>query len=702
MSIRKRSLSDKAPRRKTATSEQETRALKRRVLFVGGCFVAVYLMLLGRAFFLQVMTADQWQQRANNQHKKTISLTPQRGAIYDRNGEPLAISLEADSVYVNPAEMKKVLAKQELDRQKAREKKDHDALAKLTKHSVESITSSLVNILNLKQHRVAEILQRNKKFIWLKRRVTTEQGRQLRDLKLPGIHYIREHERWYPNGRVAGQVLGFSGTDNEGLEGIERRYNGLIAGDGSYLTMQADGGRRSIGSGRQVFNGRLGKDLYLTIDTQIQFIAEKELAAAVKDAKARAGTALVMDPASGEILALASYPDYDPNAFGQFSASARRNRGVCDTFEPGSTFKLFLIAAALDSGAIRLKDQIDCGRGSYKVGGKVIHDHRPLGRLSISDVLKHSSNIGCAKIAQDLGKENFYHYLKKFGFGDKTEIDFDGEGRGLLRPPQRWFAIDLAAISFGQGVTVTALQLAAATSAIVNGGELMRPHLVKKVSDKRNGVEEQRRPYQVRRVIGRDVALALRNIMVTVTDVDGTGSRARVPGFEVGGKTGTAQKVDPVTGTYSVDKRVSSFVGFAPAQDPKLVVLVSLDEPQGKAYGGLLAAPVFSRIVEQSLRYLHIPASQGGNRIAQQIIQSMPTEVPHVPVLLAERVAQTKGAEVMPDCQGLTSRQILEVMEQSGLNMMIKGGGRVVAQFPAAGQPIDAQSTIWVQLQPPQ
>ncbi|MCD6525515.1 MAG: transpeptidase family protein [Desulfuromonas sp.] len=669
---------------------------------MGGCFVAVYLMLLGRAFYLQVMTAEQWQQRASNQHKKTISLTPQRGAIYDRHGEPLAISLEADSVYVNPAEAKKILVKQEQEREKARAGGSKEKLEKIPQHSVDSIAASLAEILHLPSDRLLAMLERNKKFIWVKRRISSEQSTQLKALELPGVHYIREHERWYPNGRVAGQVLGFSGTDNEGLEGIERRYNGLIAGDGSYLTMQADGGRRSIGSGRQVFNGRLGKDIYLTIDTQIQFIAEKELAVAVKDAGARAGTALVMDPYSGEILALASYPDYDPNAFGKFRASARRNRGICDTFEPGSTFKLFLMAAALDSGSISLKDQVDCGRGSYKVGGKVIHDHRPLGRLSVSDVLKHSSNIGCAKIAQNLGKENFYSYLKQFGFGDKTDIDFDGEGRGILRPPQRWFEIDLAAISFGQGVTVTALQLATATSAIVNGGELMRPHLVTKVIDKRNAVEEQRRPYPVRRVIGRDVALAMRNIMVTVTDVDGTGSRARVPGFEVGGKTGTAQKVDPVTGTYSVDKRVSSFVGFAPARDPKLVVLVTLDEPQGKAYGGLLAAPVFSRIVEQSLRYLRIPASQGDNRIAQQIIESMPTEVPHVPVLLAERVAQLQGAEVMPDCRGLTSRQVLELMEQSGLNMMIKGAGRVVDQFPAPGRAIDTQSVIWVQLQPPQ
>jgi len=652
-------------------------------------------MLLGRAFYLQVWTADEWQKRASSQHKKTISLTPQRGAIYDRNGEPLAISLEADSVYVNPTEAKDYLAEQ---RKRLAEKPDSDE----TVYTLDSIAAQLGDVLSIAPATIRHHLERDKKFIWIKRRISVKESVRFAALKLPGVHSIKEHVRSYPQGRVAGQVLGFSGTDNEGLEGIERRYNGLVAGDGSYLTVQADGGRRSIGSGQQVFKGRLGKDLYLTIDTQLQYIVEKELLAAVKEASAKAGSAIMMDPYTGEILAMASIPDYDPNNFSRYRASARRNRVVCDTFEPGSTFKLFLLASALDTGVVTPTTTIDCGHGSYKVGGKVIHDHRSMGRLTVNDVLKHSSNIGCAKIAQKLGKETFYDYLRAFGFGEKSGIDFDGEGSGILRPPQRWFEIDLAAISFGQGVTATALQLVTATSAVVNGGELLRPYLVREIRDKRNDVRDARQPQVVRRVVGRDVALAMRNMMITVTDADGTGSRARVPGFEVGGKTGTAQKVDPVTGTYSVDKRVSSFVGFAPARDPKIVVLVSLDEPEGKAYGGLLAAPVFSRIVEQSLQYFHIPASQPVERVAEKDQLPLPVEIPHVPVLVSEQVNQVVGVKVMPDCRGLTARQILELMEKSGLNIKIIGEGRVVNQSPRPGSAINAKVATWVRLQSPE
>nr|WP_320048505.1 penicillin-binding protein [uncultured Desulfuromonas sp.] len=695
MSSRKRSLSDKAPRRKSAHPHQEAKAVRRRILLVGGCFVAVYLMLLGRAFYLQVWTAEEWQKRASSQHTKTISLTPQRGAIYDRNGGPLAISLEADSVYVNPTEAKTLLKEQ---RERLEKNPDPDE----TVESYDTIAEKLGAILSITPVTIRQKLERDKKFIWIKRRISAKESRLLETVDLPGVHTIKEHVRSYPQGRVAGQVLGFSGADNEGLEGIERRYNGLVAGDGSYLTIQADGGRRGIGSSEQIFKGRQGKDLYLTIDTQLQFIVEKELLAAVKEAEARAGSAVMMDPFSGEILAMASVPDYDPNRFRHSKAFQRRNRVVCDTYEPGSTFKLFLLAAALDTGLISTKETIDCGHGSYKVGGKIIHDHRPMGRLTVNDVLKYSSNIGCAKIAQHLGKDTFYTYLRAFGFGDKTGIDFDGEGSGILRPPQRWFEIDLAAISFGQGLTATALQLVTATSALVNGGELMRPYLVRRIQDERNEVTEERHPTVVRRVVSRDVSLALRKMMMSVTEPDGTGSRAQVPGFEVGGKTGTAQKVDPVTGTYSVDKRVSSFIGFAPAKDPQIVVLVTLDEPQGKAYGGLLAAPVFSRIVEQALRYLHVPTTQPvvGNEATVQA--EVPIEVPHVPVFLSEQVDREVGVKAMPDCRGLTARQILELMENSGLNIKIIGEGRVVSQSPPPGAAITAKGATWVHLQSPE
>lgn len=696
---RKHSLSDRGSGRKTPSSKEETRGVRVRILLVGVCFVLAYIALVGRVYYLQVYSASQWQSLAARQHKKKIKLTPQRGAIFDRNGEALAVSLVANSVYVNPTELSSLLAEAEAERKADKKNsKSPSQDSEQIKHSVESIARTLAKGLDLKYSAVLEKLQKKKKFIWLKRRISAGEGHILKEQGLPGIHFIPEHERWYPNGRVAGQIVGFSGTDNDGLEGVERRYNGVLAGDVSYLIMQRDGGSRSIGSGRQVIKGQLGKDITLTIDKQLQYIAEKELAVAVRESLSKSGSVVILDPFSGQVLAMASYPDYDPNAFGSFSAGQRRNRVVCDTYEPGSTFKVFLLAAALDANVIKIDDVIDCGNGSYRIGGKVIHDHAALGQLSISDVLKYSSNIGCAKIAQMLGKENFHSYLTKFGFAHKTEIDFDGEGRGLLRQPNKWFEIDLAAISFGQGLSVTSLQLATAASAIVNGGELYRPYLVKKITNPVNDVSDEQRPQLIRRVIGRDIAHQLKQMMVTVTDVDGTGSRARVVGFDVGGKTGTAQKVDPVTRTYSVDKRVSSFLGFAPAAEPKMVIHVMLDEPKvEKTYGGLLAAPVFSRIAEQSLRYLHVPAT---HRDSIEIDTELPI-IADIPALSPVTVDVDPGTVVMPDCKGLSSRQMLRLMAKSGLNIMIKGVGRVVDQYPLAGASVNTDSAVWVQLQPP-
>lgn len=706
----KRSLSDKTARRKTANPKQEIRRVRQRIYVVATLFVVVYVALIARAYYLQVYTAAQLRARANQQHKKKIVLTPQRGTIFDRNGEPLAVSLAADSVYVNPVELRTLLAKAKDQAQAERgvavnRKKNvtHLKSTQKAQYSVKSVAAALSRALDLKYRTVLHRVQKKKKFVWIKRRISKKQSEQLKALALPGVHYIREHERWYPNGRVAGQIIGFSGTDDEGLEGLERRRNDILSSDKSYLIMQRDGGQRGIGSGQRVIKGQLGKDIYLTIDAQLQYIVEKELRRAVHDSRAKSGSVVMLDPMSGQVLAMASNPDYDPNTFNRFSPAARRNRVVCDTFEPGSTFKLFLMAAALDSNSVTPRTKFDCGHGSYRVGGKVIHDHASLGVLSVADILKFSSNIGCSKIAERIGAQTFYDYLRRFGFAQKTGIDFDGERSGLLRRPHNWFAIDLAAISFGQGVTVTALQMAIAASAIVNGGELYRPYLVQRVENPRTGMVDEQQPHVVRRVIGRDVASQLRQMMVRVTQPDGTGSRARIPGFKVGGKTGTAQKVDPVTGTYSVDKRVSSFLGFAPADDPKIVVFVVLDEPRvKKTYGGLLAAPVFSRIAEQALRYLHVPAhyeQQNHGDVSAGYSARALTEQPALSVVT---MAVDPGTDVMPDCRGLSARQVLRLMEKSGINIMLKGSGRVVSQSPLPGRPLTANSAVWVQLRPPQ
>jgi cell division protein FtsI (penicillin-binding protein 3) len=696
---RKQSLSDKEPRRKAKNHQQEGSRVRRRIYAIGFIFALIYVALIGRAYFLQVYDAEQLRAIARGQHNKKIVLAAQRGAIFDRNGEPLAISLKADSVYINSVELNVMLTKIAVDSAATEHVKTSTSSFNAKKyHNVATIAAVVAKVLKLPYPEVLKKMQANKKFIWLKRRISTQESDQMRALALPGIHYISEHERRYPKGRVSGQIIGFSGTDNDGLEGLELRYNEFLAGDKSYLFMQRDGGQRGIGSGQRKIDGQLGKDIYLTIDGRLQYIAEKELATAVKETKSKSGNVIILDPFSGQVLAMASNPDYDPNSFAKFSAAARRNRVVCDTFEPGSTFKIFLLAAALDTNTVTPDLKIDCGRGSYRVGGKVIHDHATLGVLSVSDVLKHSSNIGCAKIAEKLGAQNFYAYLQRFGFGQKSQIDFEGERSGRLRRPQDWFAIDLAAIAFGQGVSVTSLQLAMATSAIVNGGTLYRPYLVQRVEDPQSKAVDEQQPTVVRRVIAEDVAAQLRQMMVGVTDHDGTGSLARIAGFKVGGKTGTAQKVDRVTGTYSVDKRVSSFIGFAPAADPKVVILVVLDEPKvEKTYGGLLAAPVFSRVAEQTLRYLHVPAVYE----KEVMVAQNDEQLAEIGALETVTMAVDPGTEVMPDCRGLSSRQVLRLMAKSGLNIMLKGVGRVVAQSPPAGQAVQVESAVWVQLQPP-
>jgi cell division protein FtsI (penicillin-binding protein 3) len=669
-------------RKENGVKEREIRAVRRRVGAFVVLFVLIAATLIGRAFYLQILCAEAWKERASDQHQKIVRLTPQRGAIYDRSGEALAVSLEADSFYLDPVRMREV---QELP-----------PGSEVYRRYAEDIA----RILDLDYASVLQKMETDKRFYWLKRRVSREEAEQIEALEIPGVDSIKEHKRWYPNGRLAGQIVGFSGTDNQGLEGLERFYNSTLAGGERYLVTRKDATGRSFGSSRHVVKGKLGSDIYLSVDNLIQHVTERELSQAVKDSGARFGTALVMDPYSGEVLAMATYPDYDPNEFRNYPAVQRRNRVICDTYEPGSTFKIFTLAAALEEGKITPETMIDCERGYYTVGGKTIHDYKGMGELSAADVFKYSSNIGVAKIAERLGVQRFHHYLKTFGFGTQSGINFDGEADGILHPASRWFPIDLAAISFGQGVTVTPLQLGRALCTVVNGGELVVPRLIEKVVDREHDQTNVFPRRVERRVITPETAAAVREMMVRVTAEDGTGSRAQVPGFVVGGKTGTAQKVDTVTGGYSPDKRVSSFAGFAPAQNPRLVVVVTLDEPEGDAYGGLLAAPVFSEIVEQSLRYLHVPAQMDTTPF-EPVEVSRP-EVETFSALGPELLQIDADADAMPDFNGMSARQVLQAMERSGLNIHIRGSGRVVDQTPAPGKAIDPDTRLSVLLQPPE
>ncbi len=646
--------------------------IRLRIKLVAFCFLVAFVLVAVRAFQLQVLGQEGWKKRAERQHQKVISLTPKRGTIYDRNGEELALSVEVDSIYVEPH---KVTARDRTAR-------------------------SLSDVLSLRAATIKSKLKSNKKFIWLKRQVSPRESEMVKALDLDGVGLTKEHRRFYPNAEVGAQVLGFTGIDPRGLEGVELKYDSVMLGEGGYLVMERDAFGHGIGSGESVVKGvQSGGNLYLTIDKNIQYIAEKELAAGVASARAKAGSVVVLDPASGEILALANQPDYNPNAYRKYRPRHWRNRAVCDTFEPGSTMKVFVMAAALNERLVRADQIIDCENGSYPVGGKVIHDHHPYKKLTAAEVIKVSSNIGAAKIGKALERDRLYNYLTDFGFGRKSGIDLPGEVSGLLRQPSRWFEVDLAAISFGQGMTTTPLQLARAAGALANDGFLMDAPIVERITNDRGEVVEKRTPQAVRQVVSKKVARQVREMMALVVDEGGTGTLAAVPGFRVGGKTGTAQKVDPVTGGYSVDKRTASFLGMVPAEKPRLVVLVMIDEPKGHVYGGLVAAPVFSKIAAQALRYLKVAPTEGNN---VDPLPPLPTvEALAAPVPVAAVAGEGHDAPVMPDFSGMSYRQVLQAMSSTGINIKLKGSGRVVSQSPAPGSLIKYASEVWVRLAPP-
>ncbi|MBE0501374.1 MAG: transpeptidase family protein [Desulfuromonadales bacterium] len=651
--------------------DEREKWIRIRIRLVAICFILAFGFIVVRAFQLQVIGQQRWQKKADRQYQRTIPLLAQRGTIFDRNGEKLAVSVGVDSLFIVPSKIE-----------------SPDKSAKM-----------LADALSMDRRTVRDKMRSEKNFLWIKRQATPSESDRVRAMQLPGVGFIKEHRRYYPNSEIGAQVIGFTGLDPKGLEGLELAYDSTMLGQGGFLVMERDAlGRGMSGADSKVEGGAQGSDLYLTLDKNLQYIVEKELAAGLRETKAKAGTAILINPMTGAVLAMANQPDYNPNAIQQHQPGDWRNRALSDTFEPGSTIKVFLMAAALNEGVITEKSRIDCENGSYRVSDKTIHDHKKYGMMNPAEILKFSSNIGSVKIGKMLERERYYGYLKDFGFGSRSGVDLPGEVNGILHDPSRWFEIDLAAISFGQGLTVTPLQLAMATAAIANGGYLMSPYVVEKVVDPFGQVKIENRPRVRRKVVGRDVADQVRKMMTAVAESGGTGVKASVPGYKVAGKTGTAQKVDPVTGGYSMDRSVASFVGFVPADDPQLVILVVLDEPEGKGYGGINAAPVFSSIAEQALRYLKVMPTEKIDRTTL-IAASDNGGFSSVPVVYPGN--DSGRLATMPDFRGMSYRQVMRTMEQTGLNLKLQGTGRVVAQSPDAGAPIRFDNATWVRLAPP-
>ena len=648
---------------------------KWRIRTIGGLFVFFFVITSARAFFLQVVKKEQLVKLAERQHQKIVPLTPVRGAIYDRNNAPLAVSVEMDSCYAEPRNIDNI----------------PDAAGKLAP------------LIGMTKDQLEKKLTGTKGFIWLQRRITPDLAQKIKALDLDGIGFVKESKRFYPNAEMAGHVIGFTGLDPEGLEGIELKYDSTILGNTGYLVTERDAlGRDIAPKGAMVKSASCGHSVTLTLDKNIQYLTEKELAAAVESSRAKGGMALVMEPQTGRILAMANYPLFNPNSYYKYPPAQLRNRNITDSFEPGSTFKVFLIAAALEEKVVNPGDAFNCEGGSYSIGGRTIHDTHKYGRLSVAEVLKYSSNIGAAKIGGRLGQERLYNYLRAFGFGSRTGIDLPGEVSGYIRDRRQWFAVDLATISFGQGVSASAVQLAAAMSAIANGGTLMKPYLVEKITDENGTVLQRFSPQERQRVISAESARTVARMMEGVTTDGGTGTNAAVDGYQVAGKTGTAQKVDPITHGYSVDKRTASFIGFVPADNPRLTILVVIDEPKTSPYGGVVAAPAFKSIAAQSLCYLNVPPTKGDRVRKETVIQVKQEALPVNQVEPAAEGTINDGDEgvVMADFRGQSMRQVLRLMEKRGLNVKLIGSGRVVEQNPPAGRRIGPSDHVWVRLAP--
>jgi cell division protein FtsI (penicillin-binding protein 3) len=645
------------------------RAMRQRIATTAILFAAVFAALGARAVHLTVLQGDVLRQRATRQQQEAVPITAQRGPIVDRNGEPLALSRETAAVYLRPREWA----------------------------GGPDTAKAVARLLDMPQDAMLQRVAAAAPFVWLRRQVPLERWAEIEDMKLPGIGSEPARERVYPHGVLAGQVLGFTGIDGHGLEGIERALDAELRGEVEAVVVGHDARGRQFVLGEEWGSlPRAGAQIELTIDAGLQRVAETELERAVREQEARAGTLVALDPQSGEVLAMATVPRFDPNRFAGATPDQWRNRAITDCYEPGSTFKAFLAAAALGAGVVHPDDRIGCENGSWTVGNRVIRDSHPHGVLSFADVIAQSSNIGSAKVAERLGSERFGAVLQQFGFGKPTGVDLPGETSGLLRPVERWGRIHLVTTAFGQGIAVTPLQLTRAFAAIANGGHLMKPYVVRRITGSDGTLRYAGHPTDEGQVLSRKTASAVTDLLVRVTEV-GTGKQARIEGFTVAGKTGTAQKVDPHSGRYSTRDRMSSFVGYVPAEDPVLVILVVIDTPRKATYGGVVAAPVFRAVAEYGLaRRGVLPQGGGGFRTGEPDgAPTGDTTLRGAPLLqrVSTTVPEIAAPGGVPNLVGLGMREALVRAHADGWTVRVDGSGYVARQEPPVGA-VPADRTI--------
>ena len=647
---------------KSTSSSPTVRWIRFRLLLITGCLLFAFLLLVARSLQIQFFQRQEWGDFANKQIQRNLPLEPRRGDIYDRNDQELAVSIEMESLAANPRIIENPTA----------------------------TARQLSRVIQIPAVSLDKKLRQERAFVWLKHYLSPHQADAVRALGIKGIHFVAENRRYYPNVELAGHVIGFVGRDHLGLEGLEVTQDLLLRGNSGTLPGAKDArGQIIYTQGIPDESRPLGYSIRLTLDKRIQYIAEKELRRTVRDFGAKSGMTVVMEPQSGEVLAMGVFPTFNPNSFSSYGPSIWRNRAVTDAFEPGSTFKVFLAAAALEEGLVDPNDLFYCEQGKYRILNHTVHDLKKFGWLSLAQILRFSSNIGAAKIAEKLGPERFYHYIRAFGFGAPTSIGLSGEASGQIRSPDEWSPVDLAAAGFGQGLSVSAIQLASALGAVANDGLLMRPLLVKEVLDGQGRVVRRNKPMLVRRVISAKTARKMKAVLAAVLKPDGTGARAALAQYQAAGKTGTAQKSNRQTGGYADDRYTASFVGFAPVTDPKILVVVVVNEPRKGFHGGVVAAPTFRRIALQALHALQVPPER--IKAKSKKVAAFDNGLPSQASLIALQpvaYARTKYTQaiMMPDLTGLSLRQALNRLKNFAGSLDIHGNGRVVGQNPEPGR----------------
>ena len=651
------------------------RSIMKRRLTVGAVALALWSAgIEARLVYLQVVRHDDLASRAERQQSRTVESAAKRGDILDRNGRVLAYSVDAQSVYAVPGE-----------------------IGDPVKASA-ALCGALDGCGPKEREAIAERIRRGRAFAYVQRQVTPDEARRVAELKLDGVGFMKESRRFYPNKDLAAHILGYVGIDNKGLNGIEAAYDSLIKGRPGAVLVQTDARRQAFS--RIERPPTAGATLELTIDQTLQYIVERELKAGVEENRAAGGTAVVVDPQTGEILALANWPTFNPNAYRDAAVNAQRNRAVQDIYEPGSTFKIVTASAAFEEEVVKPDDNIDVSAGRIRFGSRVIDDDHRYGILSFADVIVKSSNVGAIKVGLRVGPERMGAYMSRFGFGRRMSPDFPGENAGIVWQPEKLTDSALASVSMGYQVGVTPLQMAVAISSIANGGELVEPRIVRAVIG-----EEGRQPVPrkiIRRTVSKGTAATLTEIMEQVVE-RGTATRAKIAGFTVAGKTGTAQKI--VGGRYSKSDYNASFVGYVPSRNPVFAIVVVVDSPHGPNayYGGTVAAPIWQRIAAAGLRLYGVPPSI--NPAPPVLIarrderRELPTSgTVGTPSIVTLQNSAPGTDSLFPDLRGLGARDALRVLARLGMTARVHGAGVVIDQQPLPGTPLDRGSTSTLRL----